>query len=141
MIAAIIAALIFVLIKIPLIKAYFQHNKIYQRYESFANKDNTLISEDIKELLTKKDPPSILKAEELLNKREKKYEKFTKMKEELKDINMKIEALAKRLSNGELTNDAFTRARENLEREKKEIEENFWNLRNKLIKEDYEKPF
>ena len=141
MVAAILAVLIFVWIKIPLIKAYFQHNKINQRYESFANKDNSLITEDIKELLSKKDPQSILKAEELLNKREKKYEKFTKMKEELKDINMKIEALAKRLSNGELTNDAFTRARENLEREKKEIEENFWKLRNELFKDEYEKPF
>ena len=73
--------------------------------------------------------------------REKQYNEFNKLKEELKEISLKVDSLAQRLSSGDLTSDAFKRARLNLEREKKDFEEKFWRLRNSLFKEEYEKPF
>ena len=141
MVGSIIVVLIIIRTKIAAFKAYLQYNKIKQRLKSFKKKDDTLLVEDIEKLLEKKVGESILRAERLLKLRERQYTEFNKMQEELQDINLKIEALAQRLSGGDLTSDAFKRARSNLEREKKDIQEKFWKLRNLLFKEEYEKPF
>lgn len=68
-------------------------------------------------------------------------ERYNSLKEILKTVNEKIKSLTDKLANGEISSQAFTKANDNLEREKKELEEELWNLRNELFKDDYEKPF
>jgi hypothetical protein len=73
--------------------------------------------------------------------REKAYEKFVILQKDLKNVESKIKTLAQRFAEGESTSSAFEKARDDLEREKKDIEEQLWALRTKLFKEEYEKPF
>jgi hypothetical protein len=75
------------------------------------------------------------------NENQKPIERFNSLKNELIIVNKKIDSLTDKLTKGEISSDAFTKANDNLERKRKEIEEKLWKLRNMLFKEEYEKPF
>lgn len=68
-------------------------------------------------------------------------EKYNSLKEDLKTVNDKIRTLTDRLTKDTISSDAYKTAIDNLEKEKKDIEEELWQLRNELFKDDYEKPF
>jgi glutamyl-tRNA reductase len=106
--------------------------------DKLIDEDSKMKIDDIKKLINEK---RIDEADSTLNKIEKKYEEFKRNYSKLEDINNMIESLTNRVANGELTSNAFEKARDDLDRKKKEIEEELWKLRNKLFKDDYEKPF
>lgn len=96
----------------------------------------------IKEDDHNKDYPYELKGPEgNLKNNQTQEEKYNILKENLKTVNNKIKTLTDKLTNGEISSQAFTKANDNLEKDKKEIEEELWKLRNELFKDDYEKPF
>jgi len=102
----------------------------------------SIMLDDIEKLIGNNDDmASLKKANKLMNKRKSLLKKFLGLKGGLEKLNEKIEKLTEKFSKGEGDSDAFKIAHDDLEREKKEIEEELWKLRNKLFKEEYEKPF
>lgn len=101
------------------------------------NKQDIHIS-DIKKLIKEK---RILEAENLLNVRKDTYYNYIKNKKNQQNIQQKIQSLTEKISGGEISSKAFERAREDLDKEMKENEEKIWKLKNKLFKDEYEKPF
>lgn len=75
------------------------------------------------------------------DKNQTSEEKYDSLKEKLKIVNDKIRTLTDKLIKDTISGDAYKTAIDNLEKEKKEIEEELWKLRNILFKDDYEKPF
>ena len=49
--------------------------------------------------------------------------------------------LTSRVADGEVDSESYKRALDDLESQKKELEEKIWKIRNELYKDDYEKPF
>ncbi|MCG2718901.1 MAG: HEAT repeat domain-containing protein [Nanoarchaeota archaeon] len=94
--------------------------------------------DDIKTHLLKGD---FNKAEQLLNERKRNYERYLELVRNLKDIEEEATMLSRRLAKGELPADAYERAREDLEDEKKSITEESYNLQRKIFIEKEPKPF
>jgi hypothetical protein len=115
--------------------SYTEVTKKMKQLESFKD---TIFLDDIKTLILDEKNEE---AYTLICQREDAYEKFLARQKDLKYVEEKIRNLTKRIANGEISSETFNRARDDLEREKKEIEEQLWTLRLKLFKEDYEKPF
>jgi hypothetical protein len=109
-----------------------------QKIKQLTSINSHIFLEDIRNLILdgKSD-----EAYRLVQEREKAYEKFVTLQKDLKDVESKIKTLAQRFAEGQSTSSAFEKARDDLEREKKGIDEQLWTLRSKLFKEDYEKPF
>jgi len=115
-----------------------KHEEILKRITNLIKKEENIYVEDIKHLLEQK---NIDQAMILIEEREKKYSRFAELQDEITDINKKMANLADQLADEKISSSAFEKARDDLEREKKEIEEELWKLRSKLFKEEYEKPF
>jgi hypothetical protein len=101
-------------------------------------KNKEINVEDIKTALIN---DNLAEALDLLKNKQTSYDNFIKLQEESKEVDLKIKKLTKRVADGELDSDAFKQARDDLEIERKEIEEKLWKIRNKLFRETYEKPF
>jgi succinate dehydrogenase/fumarate reductase flavoprotein subunit len=109
--------------------------------QTFKKQHPALNVADIENLLETKDNQSIKKAEVLLSQRKKEYEHYIKTENDLKETNARITNLTRRLADGNIDSEAYKRARDDLEQEKKKLEEGLWKLRSILFKEDYEKPY
>ena len=119
-------------------KGKIQIELIEEGIKKLLDLNSNIFINDIKKCISNNKPQ---KAFELLEDREKEYHKLLEFEEELKDIKEKIKGLTNRVSNGDLSSEAFTTAHNGLEREQKEIEESLWKLKNKIFKDKYEKPF
>lgn len=109
------------------------------------DKINELVCEEtdiqvdyIKQLLNK---DQVDKAEKIINELENDYEEFEQNKKELGEIKNKTKRLTDRLADGEIDSESYKRASDDLEKQEKELEEKLWKLKNKLFKDEYEKPF
>jgi hypothetical protein len=116
-------------------------DKITINLQVFRKQHPTLNMRDIEDLLKTTDDQSIKKAEILLSQRKKDYEHYIKTENNLKETNARINNLTKRLADGNIDSDAYKTARDDLEQEKKRLEEELWKLRSILFKDEYEKPF
>ena len=123
------------------------HNNYYNDQSKIISEENInlLLSEnssicvsDIRKLLNEE---RFDKAFKLYEQRKNDYKKYVELEKELELIKNKIKGLTEKISIGDLTSDAFTKANENLNLEKKEVEEQLWKLKNKIFKDKYEKPF
>ena len=140
-VVSIIIAGVIIRMKYKAFRAHVHLSRIRQQVKSYGKKETGLHIQDLMELLDTKEGKSILKAEKMLKSREDQYQTFMKTQDSLKDINVKIDSLAKRVADGTIQSGAYKKARNNLEREKKDFEEEYWKLRNDLFREEYEKPF
>jgi len=122
-------------------KQTLSSSEIIGKLDNLKNKYPFTTWEDIEKLVRNNNMELLDKASELLSEREKQCEKFLRLQRDFEKVNEKIKKLTERFSKGEADSEAFKTARDDLEREKKEIEEQLWKLRSKLFKEDYEKPF
>jgi len=120
---------------------FAKFREIEKRINLLKDKQPSIIASDIRMMIKDLDEISLNKAEKLLDEREKQYEKFIELQNRTRETEKRIKTLTMQLTDKEITSDAFTKARDDLEREKKEIEEELWKLRSKLFEEEYEKPF
>lgn len=111
---------------------------IINKLNALLDKEQDLQVDEIKNLINNN---QIENAENKLDKIINKYNNYQKTNDELKNVKEKISSLTNRVADGDLSSEAFSMAHSELERKKKEIEEKLWKLRNKLFKDDYEKPF
>jgi len=111
---------------------------IKERIGSLKSKNNDILLEDIEKKLLTGDVNS---AENLLTERERSFNSFLELSNELDVVKLKIRKLTDRLADGELDSESYKRASDDFEKQEKEIEEKLWKLRNKLFKDEYEKPF
>jgi len=119
-------------------KAYKQRkNSIIDKID-YLEKESNLQVDDIKQLI---DNGQIRKAERYLITLERKYNEFQEITSKIKFIKTKSLKLSNRLVDGELDSESYKRAANDLDKQKKSIEEQIWKIRNKLFKENYEKPF
>lgn len=112
--------------------------KIQSFLDKMIHKEPNVKVEDIKELIKEN---KIELAEEKLNELIDIYDEFEQLKKRIDGVKLKANKLTGRLANGEIDKESYNKARSDLEGQKKEIEEKLWKLRNKLFKDDYEKPF
>lgn len=106
--------------------------------DKFQQQNPTIIIDDLKQLIKRNMfDEAVRKFNNLMDD----FDRFKKLQSELKEIKEKIKKLTGRIAVGELDSEAYKRALNDLEMQKKEIEEELWNLRNKLLKDEYEKPF
>ncbi|MCG2826102.1 MAG: hypothetical protein L6265_05870, partial [Thermoplasmatales archaeon] len=115
------------------------------RYDQFIARVNEWVKErpdlfvdDIKAHLSKGD---FDKAVQLLGDRRRDYERYLELGKSLKDVEEQTTMLSTRLAKGELTSDAYERARNDLDRRKYDIDEELWKIQRKIFREKYEKPF
>lgn len=102
-------------------------------------KENPLLNlTDLNSSLEKNDYAS---AEKCINQLEHDLEEFKDKQKSLKEVSVKLRRLTDRLADGELDSESYKRAANDLEQHKKDLEEKLWKLRNKLFKDEYEKPF
>jgi len=102
-------------------------------------KENPLLNlTDLNSFLEKNDYES---AEKCIDQLEKELDEFKDKQESLKKVSIKLRKLTDRLADGELDSESYKRAANDLEQHKKNLEEKLWKLRNKLFKDEYEKPF
>jgi lycopene cyclase domain-containing protein len=112
-----------------------------ERIDSLYQKNQSLNLSEVISLKDHPDSSQLKKAEELLETIENQYAEYERLQKELKDNKIKTNRLTDRLANGELDSESYKRALDDLDSSRKEKEERLWTLRNKLFKEDYEKPF
>mgnify|MGYP006306618703 CR=1 FL=1 len=112
--------------------------RIINKLNALLDKEQDLQVDEIKNLINNN---QVENAENKLDKIIIKYNNYQKTNDELKNVKEKISSLTNRVADGDLSSEAFSMAHSELERKKKEIEEKLWKLRNKLFKDDYEKPF
>lgn len=108
------------------------------RLTNLQSKNADILIDDIEKKISN---GKIKEASRLLDEREKSFNKFSTLSEELQNVKSKIRKLTDRVADGELDSEAYKRALDDFEAQKKEVEEQLWKLRNKLFKDDYEKPF
>ncbi|MCG2826486.1 MAG: zinc-ribbon domain-containing protein [Thermoplasmatales archaeon] len=106
--------------------------------EELLNKEANFFVDDIKSYLSKNDFEG---AEKLLEEKKRLYDRFLELKKGMNDIDKRTAKLSTKLAEGEVTSDAYERAREDLERGKRDIEEEMWKIQRKIFREKYEKPF
>ena len=80
-------------------------------------------------------------ANKLLSERKNDYNKYLELQKNFKNVEEESRMLSKRLAKGELPPDAYERAKDDLDREKHDIEEKLWKIQRKIFREKYEKPF
>jgi len=119
-------------------KAEEKYDSIMDRVNEFVKERSDLFVDDIKVQLSKGD---FDKAEQLLDERKRDYERYLELGRSLKDVGEQTTMLSTRLAKGELTSDAYERARDDLESRKKDIDEELWKIQRKIFREKYEKPF
>ena len=119
-------------------KIITEYERVLDEFNNLKNKSHQIKIDDIDRLFKDNELEEALT---LIKKRTKEYDKFQKHKTEIKDIQQSINELTTRVANGKLSSDAFSTANTNLERKKRDLEEQLWKLRNKLFKDEYEKPF
>jgi chromosome segregation ATPase len=115
-----------------------ESSEVNNRLDSLKLKNKDILVADIEKKLSNGETAE---AERLLTKREQKFETFSKLSDELDSVKLKIRKLTDRVADGELDSEAYKRALDDFEAQKKEVEERLWKLRNELFKDDYEKPF
>ena len=108
------------------------------RVNELAEKRSDLFVDDIKAQFSKGD---FVKAEQLLAERKRDYERYLELGKGLREVEERTTKLSIRLAEGDLTSDAYERARDDLESRKKDIDEELWKIRRKIFREKYEKPF
>jgi uncharacterized membrane protein len=117
----------------------------YHRIDLLQSKYPSIDLNGIKQLFTSYDDRGLeynrQKAIELLEEIEEKVNEFENIQEDIHSIKIKINKLTERLAEGDIDSDSYTRALNDLESLKKSKEEELWKKRNKLFKDDYEKPF
>ena len=118
--------------------SYVSPSILYSRLNSIKSENPNVIVNDIQILLDKN---NVMEAEKLLKTREEQLNKFNNSKTYLEDLNNKINRLSVRLAEGDIDSDTYTRAYNDLESQKKDHEEQIFNIRRNLFKEEYEKPF
>jgi len=101
-------------------------------------KEANFFVDDIKNSLSKGD---IEGAEKLLEEKKGMYTRWLELRSSLKDVDDKTTKLSSKLAEGNLPADAYERARDDLEREKADIDEELWKIQQKIFREKYEKPF
>jgi hypothetical protein len=119
----------------------FKVNKninLFTRLEKLLSTNPNVFVDDIKKEIEKR---QYRNAEKLLTEREQANEEFKHLEKQLKSLNNTKNNLTKRLAEGELSSSAFETARDDLEQEKKKLEEELWKLKSILFKDEYEKPF
>jgi len=122
----------------PINKRELEH-----RLELLRKKNSSLFLTDVEQLVKKgfQTKTSSKDAEALLHKKEKQYESYTDLQRQLEELKAKITRLTVRVAEGEVDSDSYKRALDDLESQKRTLEEELWKLRNKLFKDEYEKPF
>jgi len=108
------------------------------RLTNLQSKNADILVDDIEKKISN---GKTKEASRLLDEREKSFNKFSMLSEDLQNVKSKIRKLTDRVADGELDSEAYKRALDDFEVQKKEVEEQLWKLRNKLFKDDYEKPF
>jgi hypothetical protein len=118
-------------------------NELQKELTSLQKANPNIIVKDIENLFSQEilNKQTLNEAERLIKERKKYYEEFLDIQKNLRLVDSRIKILTKQLTEGAISSDAFCRARDDLEQEKKELNENLWQLRSILFKEDYEKPF
>lgn len=101
-------------------------------------KQENIETEEITRLLNEK---KYEEAKKKIDVFESLIEKYNELKKRLGEINLKMSSLTDRVADGKLSSTAFEKAHEDLERNRKQIEEQIWSIRNELFKDEYEKPF
>lgn len=127
----------------PINKEKIKTDHLELRLRKLINKDSSLILDDVEKLLNKGffTKESLKEAENLLNEKEKNYDSYTKLKKEFYNLKNKMILLTDRVAEGEVDSESYKRAADDLDSQMKVLEEKLWKLRNKLFKDDYEKPF
>lgn len=135
------------------IESLILNGNLKKAQDLLMNKDGLILKRKIQELKEKNssvdfDEIDLLikinefkKAEKSIIKIESDLNDFEINKESLRDAGSKLRQLTDRLANGELDSESYKRAADDLEEQRKDIEEKLWKLRNKLFKDEYEKPF
>jgi len=111
---------------------------IINAMDELLRKEPNFFVEDIRNYVSSGD---IKSAEKLLDEKKMVYNRFLELRKAMNDVDNKTTKLSSRLAEGEVTSDAYERAREDLEREKRDIEEEMWKIQRKILREKYEKPF
>lgn len=117
---------------------YSGTNDFKQRLNSLRSHNKDI---DLTNIEKKLSNGELDEAERLLDEKEQHLDKFNTLSKDLTSLKTKIRKLTDRVADGELDSEAYKRALDDLEVQKKEIEEKIWKLRNELFKDDYEKPF
>lgn len=111
---------------------------INEKIKYYKNQEPNLQLDFIRNLVKKNE---LKKANEKLNELITNYNEFKRLNNKIVNIDDSIESLTEKLANGKLSSEAYTKANENLEQKRKNIEEKIWRLKNSLFKDEYEKPF
>ena len=109
-----------------------------KKIAELKQKNPSLNTEDIDSLYASGD---YYEAEKLREKREESYNEFLSLEKESKEIQDKILLLSDRLARDDLESESFNRAYNDLESQKKDVEEKLWKIHNEIFHEEYEKTF
>lgn len=83
----------------------------------------------------------IQKAESLIEGLKEDFQGYKETIEKLEVVDDKLADLSERLASGEISNENFADANKELKGQRYKLEEKLNELRQKVIYEDYEKPF
>jgi len=83
----------------------------------------------------------IERAEDHLFELQENYEEYTEVLDTLKKLDQRRYSLAEQLADGKIDRDTYNDANQSITHRKAELEEKLSKLRNKVVYEDYEKPF
>lgn len=135
------------------IEKHILNGDLQNAYKLLDDKDSILLKKKRDELKKKNPLLNLIElnlflekndyasAEKCIDQLEYDLEKFKDKQESLKEVSVKLRRLTDRLADGELDSESYKRAANDLEQHKKNLEEKLWKFRNKLFKDEYEKPF
>jgi preprotein translocase subunit SecG len=113
-------------------------NLAEKKMKQLQSKDDQISFENIENLLKKHKLDDALNA---IDELEGSYTDYVKTLSLMDEVQVKINNVLNRIVEGDIDSTAFSRAHDNLKQEKKELEEDLWSLKDKLFKDEYEKPF
>lgn len=105
---------------------------------SFSEKHTNIDLSKIKRLIEQN---KFSEAKDLFDEMKKQYDQFELYTSDLNEVKEKIKSITAKVANGDLDSEAFNKAHNELSKEQRNIEEKMWKIRNKLFKDEYEKPF
>ena len=114
---------------------------VKRELESLKNEYDNLDVTDIEKNIQNGDSQSLETAANLLENIKKQLYEFEKFNNDLKDSKLKLNKLSQRLADSTIDPESYDKAYSDLKTHRKEIEDKLWQLRKKLFKEEYEKPF
>lgn len=81
------------------------------------------------------------RARDIISQIEERFEEYNVVLDELKSVDDDLSALSQKLARGQISDESFKSAKRALENRKFDLEEQLNKLRQKVIYEDYQKPF